>query len=296
MVAALWWPISAAVHRMKLFRKKPKAKRIGLALGGGGARGLAHLPVLETLDELGVQPSAITGTSIGAILGALYASGLSGADIRQIIDHLLLRDIEKFSDVFTRKDLFKGLELIDPSFHRGSFIRGEKFVRFLSESMECSSFEELRIPLSVSATDFSTGREEVFRSGDLLSAVQASMAIPGVFTPVERDGKLLVDGGLVNPLPYSRLPASCDLVIAVDVSGSLKRDAKRPDFLDATLSSFDIVQSALISEQVRREPPDIYLKPDLQGIRILEFNKVGEIYSQSKPIQSELRARLKERL
>lgn len=275
---------------MKLFHKKQK--RIGLALGGGGARGLAHVHVLETLDELGVQPAAIAGTSIGSIMGALYASGLSGSEIRELVDRVLLRDIEKFSDVFTRKGLFKGLELIDPSFHRGSFVSGEKFVRFLSESMECTSFEELQISLAVSAADFVTGREEVFRSGDLLSAVQASMAIPGVFKPVERDGKVLVDGGVVNPLPYRLLAETCDLVIAVDVTGSLDRPQQRPDFIDATLGSFDIMQATLIAEQLRNVQPDIYLRPDLRNIRILEFNKAGEVFKQSRSICDELRDKL----
>ena len=276
---------------MKLFHNKEK--RIGLALGGGGARGLAHVHVLETLDELGVRPSVIAGTSIGAIMGALYASGLSGAEIRTLVDRLLLRDIEKFSDLFSRKDLFRGLELIDPSFHRGSFVSGEKFVRFLSKSMECSLFEELQIPLAVSATDFSTGREAVFRSGDLLSAVRASMTIPGVFRPVEREGMVLVDGGLVNPLPYNLLREECDLIIAVDVTGSLDRSQQRPDFVDATLGSFDIVQASLISEQLRQDPPEIYLRPDLHGIRLLEFFKAGEVFEQSKGIVDELRDRLK---
>jgi len=279
---------------MKLFRKKAKDKKIGLALGGGGARGLAHIHVLETLDELNIRPHAISGTSIGSIMGALYASGLSGNEIRKLVDRLLLRDIEKVSDVFTRKDLLKWVGMIDPSFHRGSLVKGEKFIQFLSESMECSTFEELEIPLAVSTTDFSAGTEAAFCSGDLLSAVRASMAIPGVFSPVEHDGKLLVDGGLVNPLPYSLLRKQCDLVIAVDVSGSLEKEPKRPDFLEATLGSFDIVQSALIAEQLRRDPPDIYLKPDLRGIRILEFNKADQIFEQSESIRDELRQKLRQ--
>ena len=262
---------------MKLFRKKTKGKRIGLALGGGGARGLAHIHVLETLDELGVRPCMISGTSIGSIMGALYASGLSGNKIRKLIDRLIVKKVEKLSDVFTRKDLLKWVELIDPSFHRGALIKGEKFIRFLAESMNCDTFEELKIPLRVSTTDFSTGTEAVFQSGDLLSAVRASMAIPGVFAPVERDGKLLVDGGLVNPLPYTLLRGECDLIIAVDVSGSLEKGFKRPDFFDATLGSFEITQSALIAEQLRFDPPDIYLKPDLSGVRVLEFNKADQV-------------------
>ena len=276
---------------MKLFRRKPK--KIGLALGGGGARGLAHIHVLETLDELGIRPHAIAGTSIGAVLGALYASGLSGVKIRDLVDHLLLRDVEKIQDVLTRKDLLKWVGLIDPSFHRGSLIKGEKIVQFLAESMECSAFEELEIPLSISTTNFTTGREAVFSSGDLLSAVRASMAIPGVFSPVERDGKLLVDGGLVNPIPYSLLRKTCDVILAVDVSGSLERPLKKPDFFDATLGSFDIVQSALIAEQLRCNPPDIYLKPDLRGIRILEFNKAAQIFEQSVSVRVQLAQKLR---
>ena len=279
---------------MKLFRRRQKQpQRIGLALGGGGARGLAHIHVLETLDELGVCPVAISGTSIGSIMGALYASGLSGSDIRKLVDRLLLRDVEKIKDVLTRKDLLKWVGMIDPSFHRGSLIKGEKFVQFLAESMDCNTFEELKIPLTISTTDYCSGIEAVFRSGDLLSAVRASMAIPGVFSPVEHDDKLLVDGGLVNPLPYNLLPKKCDIVIAVDVSGSLEKPLKKPDFFDATLGSFDIVQSSLIAEQLRRAPPDIYLKPDLRGIRILEFNKAGQIFEQSEPVRDELRNKLK---
>jgi NTE family protein len=279
---------------MKLFRKK--AKSIGLALGGGGARGLAHIQVLETLDELGIRPAAISGTSIGSILGALYASGLSGTEIRDLVDRILLRKIEKFSDVFTRGDFFKSVGLIDPAFQKGALLKGERFVRFLSDSMACTAFEELQIPLSISTTDYCSGTEVVFRSGDLPSAVQASMAIPGIFSPVKRDGKLLVDGGLVNPLPYNLLRKTCDLIIAVDVSGSLERPLKKPDFFDATLGSFDIMQSSLIAEQVRRDPPDITLKPDLRNIRILEFNKADQIFEQSAPVREELRRKLSRRL
>lgn len=275
---------------MKLFRRKQRVpKRIGLALGGGGARGLAHIHVLETLDELGIRPHAISGTSIGSIMGALYASGLSGAQIRDLVDRLLLRKIEKFSDVFARGDLFKAIGLIDPAFQKGALLKGERFVRFLSESMNCTTFEELAIPLFVSTTDYCSGRETVFSSGDLLSAVRASMSIPGVFSPVERDGKLLVDGGLVNPLPYNLLRETCDLVVAVDVCGELKKPLKKPDFFDATLGSFDIVQSSLITEQLRRDRPEVYLKPSLYGIRILEFNRADEIFKQSEPIRNEVR-------
>jgi NTE family protein len=119
------------------------------------------------------------------------------------------------------------------------------------------------------------------------------MAIPGVFKPVKHHGKLLVDGGLVNPLPYDLLADRCDFIIAVDVSGSMERPLKNPDFLDATLGSFDIVQSSLIAERFQRLPPDVYLKPALRDIRILEFNRADDIYAQSVGTRTELRQQLK---
>lgn len=278
---------------MKLFRKKKK--KVGLVMGGGGVRGLAHIHVLEMLDELGIQPHIIAGTSIGAVMGALYASGLSGAEIRELAHRVLLRKAEKFSDVFTRKDLLKWVGLIDPAFHKGALLKGERFMRFLSESMKCDSFEELKIPLHISATDFQSGKEVVFSSGDLLSAVRASMAVPGIFSSVERDGKRLVDGGLVNPLPCSLIREDCDVMIAVDVSGSFTRKQKKADFFDATLSGFDIVQSALISEHLKKYNPEIYLKPDLKDIRIFDFNRAENVLEQSEPIRSELSKHWKKR-
>jgi len=280
---------------VKLFHRKAKApKKIGLALGGGGARGLAHLHVFEALDELGVRPHAISGTSIGAVMGSLYASGLSGLEIRNLVDQLLVMKVDKFSDVFTRRDVLKWVKMIDPVFHKGALLRGERFIQFLAESMACTTFEELEIPLRVSTTDYCKGIESVFDSGDLLSAVHASMAIPGIFSPVEREGRLLVDGGLVNPLPYNLLRNDCDFIIAVDVSGSLENPIKPPGFFDAMFSSFSIVQASLISKQLQVDPPDIYLKPNLHGIRLLEFHKSEQILTQSESIRTALLKSAKE--
>lgn len=275
---------------MIFFRRKPK--RIGLALGGGGARGLAHIQVLEALDELGVRPHRIAGTSIGAVMGALYASGLTGKQIRGMVNDLLFRQADKPARRQGRNAL-RWIEFMDPGFHHGGLLKGEKFIRFLSESMQCDRFEDLKIPLQVSTTDYRTGAEAVFSSGDLLSAVRASMAIPGIFTPVEHGGKLLADGGLVNPLPCSLLRPECDFIIAVDVSGSLDQDAQPPAFFDAVFAAFDIIHAALIREQLRNAPPDLYLKPALHGIRILEFNKAERIFEQSASVKDELRRRLK---
>ncbi|MDD3277157.1 MAG: patatin-like phospholipase family protein, partial [Kiritimatiellales bacterium] len=164
---------------MKLFRRKSKGQRIGLALGGGGARGLAHIQVLEALDELGLCPYRIAGTSIGAVMGALYASGLSGKEIRALAHHWHTPHPEKKNGILHRHDLRRWAAMLDPSFDRSGLFKGEKIIQFLSDHVKCTEFEKLKIPLYVTAADYGDASEVVFKSGDLLSAVRASIAIPG---------------------------------------------------------------------------------------------------------------------
>jgi len=279
---------------MKWLRRKPKVRKIGLALGGGGARGLAHIQVLEVLDELGIRPYRIAGTSIGAVVGALYASGLSGREIRALVHQWQTPRPEKRHGILDRHDLRRWAALLDPSFDRSGLFKGEKIIRFLSDFVKCTTFEELEIPLYVVAADYGDASEVVFKSGDLLSAVRASMAIPGVFTPVERDGSLLLDGGVVNPLPYNLLQEECDVVIGVDVGGTRDVDEHhRPTFFDTVIGGFEIMEAALIRNRLQSNPPDIYLKPDLRQIGLLEFNKAEQIFDQSVSVKSELRRKLR---
>jgi NTE family protein len=278
---------------MKWLRKKPKVLKIGLALGGGGARGLAHIQVFETLDELGIRPYRIAGTSIGAVMGSLYASGLSGKEIHALVHQWQTPRPEKRHGILDRRDLRRWAALLDPSFDRSGLFKGEKIIRFLSDFVKCTTFEELKIPLYVTAADYGDASEVVFKSGDLLSAVRASIAIPGVFTPVERDGNLLLDGGVVNPLPYDLLQDECDLVIAVDVGGVRNADEKhRPAFFDTVIGGFEIMEASMIRDRLKSNPPDIYLKPDIRNVGLLEFNKTEQIFHQSAAIKDELRRRL----
>ncbi len=279
---------------MKWLRRQPKVLKIGLALGGGGARGLAHIQVLETLDELGIRPHRIAGTSIGAVMGALYASGLSGKEIRNVIREWQTPRPEKTHGILDRRDLRRWAALLDPTFDRSGLFKGEKIIRFLSDHINCTTFEGLQLPLAVTAADYGDASEVVFKSGDLLSAVRASMAIPGVFTPVERDGHLLLDGGVVNPLPYNLLQDECDLVIAVDVGGVRHVEEKhRPPFFDTIISGFEIMEAALIRNRLQSNPPDIYLKPDIRNVGLLEFHKAEQIFRQSESIKDELRQKLR---
>ena len=275
-----------------MFRRKPK--KIGLALGGGGARGLAHIQIFEALDELGIRPHRMAGASIGAVMGALYASGLSGLEIRDLARLWQAPHPDGRHGMLDRHDLRRWASLLDPSFDRSGLFKGEKVIRFLSDHIKCKTFEALKIPLAVTTADYGDASETVFKSGDLLPAVRASMAIPGVFTPVELDGRLLLDGGVVNPLPYDLLQEECDLVIAVDVGGTRHADEKqRPSFFDTILGSFEIMEASMILHRLKFNPPDIYLKPDLRNISLFDFYKADQIFEQSEPVKAELRARLK---
>lgn len=263
-------------------------KKIGLALGGGGARGLAHIPMLEVFDELGIRPHRLVGTSIGAVMGALYAAGVAGADIRKGVQRMLVAKDGSFRTALQRKDSFKWLQLLDVEFGHGGLLKGDKFMDFLYEAMRISCFEDLKIPLKVVATDFYSSEQVVIHSGELLDAVKASMAIPGVFTPVRRDGRILIDGGSVNPVPFDLLD-DCDIVIAINVMGEHPAPRRQmPSLFRVVLSTFDIMQKSIISEKLRRIQPDVYITPEIIDVDILEFYKAEQIYEQAKPARQKL--------
>ena len=137
----------------------------------------------------------------------------------------------------------------------------------------------------------------VLDSGPLKPAVQASMALPGIFTPVERDGRVLIDGGTVNPLPYDVLMQSCDVVIAIDINTAKEVAPESvPGYFDTVFGSIQIMQQAIVDREIRANPPDIYIKPELHGIRTLQFNRADEVYRQAQPAKEELKRRLTEEL
>jgi NTE family protein len=270
-------------------------KKIGLTLGGGGAKGFAHLPVLEVFDELGIKPYCITGTSIGAIMGALYASGHTAADIADMFKRLIVPPNTRFKDIFGNKDVLKIFDLIDPHFSLKpqGLLKGEKLLSFLYDQMQISTFEELKIPLKVVATDFWRKEQVVFQSGDLLPAVRASMALPYIFTPVCDGERVLVDGGLVNNVPHDLLDPKCDLRIAVDIMGETSQPRNKiPSPRDAILHSYQVMMNATSQEKRINHPVDIYLQPPLIDIEILDFHKPWEIYEQSCAIKDTFKRQL----
>jgi NTE family protein len=258
-------------------------KKIGLALGGGGAKGFAHLPILEVFDELGIRPWCITGTSIGAVLGALYASGHSAAGIVEMIEQLLGQRGASSRKILPARESFKILSMIDPhlSFKPQGLIKGEKFLGFLYEQMQVSTFEELQIPLKTVAVDFWRRKEVVFDSGELLPAVRASMAIPYIFTPVLRDDRVLVDGGLMNNVPHDLLDPECDLRIAVDIMGERSTSrSKPPTALEAVFHTYEVMIDAIAQEKRASHPVDIYVRSPLQDVDVLDFHKAEAVYKQ----------------
>jgi NTE family protein len=286
-------PLSIAPPRDQIaVRRNHAMKKIGLALGGGGAKGIAHIPMLELLDELGVRPHRIAGTSIGAIMGGLYAAGRTGAQIRQLIARTVITKSDSIKSALKKKDAFKVLGLFDPDIKQRGLFKGDKFIRFLFDAIGVADFSGLKIPLRVVAADFWKSEQVVLESGDLLSAIKASMGLPGIFTPVKIGDRILIDGGGVNPLPHDLL-GDCDTIIAIDVMGDIAGDAtKVPHLARVVLGTFDIMQNSIIAAKLKHSPPDIYIKPAITGIDILDFHMADEIYQQAAPAVAELRHKL----
>jgi NTE family protein len=268
-----------------------KQVRVGVALGGGGARGLAHILMLEVLDELKIRPYRIAGTSIGAVIGSLYASGMTAQKIKRLVDDLTVSEDESWLSSLFEEDVSRWWRMIDLQLGRGGLLDTAAFGTFLQESLGVSRFKELQIPLKVVAVNFWNRKQVVFDNGELIPAIQASIAIPGFFSPVQHNGQVLVDGGLVNPVPYDLLFDDCDIVIAIDVLGNRTPDTenKGPSYFETVFNTYQILQDSIIKEKINYLPPHIYIRPDLENIRVLDFNRVSEIYSQARPAQEKLR-------
>lgn len=268
--------------------------KIGLALGGGGAKGLAHILMLQVLDELNLRPHRIAGTSIGAIMGALYASGMSGKEIQQLVDRLTIsKDESWFSGLF-EEDVGRWWDIIEIQLGSGGLVDTHGLATFLREIIHTTQFEDLHIPLKVVAADFWERTQVVFDRGDLFPALQASIALPGLFSPMHYKGRVLVDGGLVNPVPYDLLFDECEVVVAIDVLGNrTPRSDTEPGYFENTFNTFQIMQASILREKIKNRPPHIFIHPDLNNIRVLDFNRFEEIYEQAIPARNELRRALR---
>jgi len=296
--------------------KNARARKIGLALGSGSARGWAHIGVINALTEAGIHVDYVAGTSVGAVVGAVYASGR----------------IDSFKDVVLQLDWKKIAFFLDVVFPKSGLIDGNKIAEFIRSHVEEKNIEDLSLPFCAVSTDLATGNEVIIKDGDIIEAVRASISVPGVFTPVRKNGAILVDGGLVNPVPVSVVrEMGADVVIAVDLNhdivgkkgisktsilnssalaprlrtsegltkGSRILDAlnKRletldlaalthirqwmsrgplPNIFEIIMSSINIMETQITATKLKADHPALLIQPHLGHIRFLEFNRAEE--------------------
>ncbi|MFD2236772.1 patatin-like phospholipase family protein [Aureimonas populi] len=261
--------------------------RIGLALGGGGARGLAHIHVLAAFDDLGVKPRCIAGSSIGALIGAAYAGGMSAAEIEEyVVDHLGKRRLVLGHLWRTRAASFADF-LADGGMRLGQLNAERVLTEFLPIGMP-RTFESLSLPLTVTATRFYGACGCGVSSGDLVSALAASIALPAVFRPVRRDGQVLIDGGICNPLPYDLLAGMCDLTVAVDVTGppeAPEGPEPMPSPVDTMLGSSQLMMHSIIETRRAHAPPDLLIRPPVSNYRVLDFLRVAVILAETAHVR-----------
>ena len=298
---------------------RASARRIGLALGSGAARGWAHVGAIRALEERHIRADYVAGTSIGALVGAAYAAG----NIDVLEGEILRLDWKRVLYFFS-----------DPSFHRSGLVDGKKIADFLRSQVSGFDMESLPTPIHVVATDLTSGKEVCLVSGDIIDALRASFAIPGIFTPVEMNGTILVDGGLVNPLPVGVARGmGSDFVIAVDVGrattgsttppvlqthetnndcnrdsssssvgvqllkslsdlidtldiaplAALRRRSQKmplPHVFEVLMASINIMEMGITETRLKTEPADLLIRPALGHIGFFEFNRAEEAIAE----------------
>jgi NTE family protein len=213
------------------------------------------------------------------------------------VDSLTVSESESWLQSLFSEDVGRWFDFIELELGRGGLVDTSAFIRYLHDKLGTDRFEDLKIPLDVVATDVWSRQQVVFSSNELLPAIRASIAIPGLFEPVHYNGHVLVDGGLVNPVPYDLLFADCDIVIAVDVLGKRTPDSKDgPGYFENTFNTFQIMQASIMREKRRLRRPDIYLQPAIENVRVLEFYKAEEVYKQARKEKERLQRYLHQEL
>jgi len=246
----------------ELSRKAPTSAppdlAIGVALGGGFARGIAHVGVLKVLEQENIPVRVICGTSVGALIGACYCSGLSAAEMEEV----------------ARKTRFTSFARWTLS--RCGFASNDRMIDYLSRTLKCQTFQELRIPLGVTATDFNTGEPVVFHSGPIIDPVRASCAYPGMFLPIEIGGRHLVDGMLSYPVPTRPVrEMGADRVIAVHLKGTWSNGGPPRHLFDVIGQSFAIAQDAMAPAW--RGAADLVVEPEVAGFAYDDFKRAADL-------------------
>ncbi|MBK5950681.1 patatin-like phospholipase family protein [Rhodobium orientis] len=262
--------------------------KVGLALGGGGARGMAHIAVIQAFDDLGIRPTAISGASIGAMIGAGYASGMTGAEIREFATDTFANRADVLGRLWKVRP--KGLSELFGNRGIARFDAERVTQMFLPDTI-APTFEELQTPLTIVAADFYGWCEADISSGPLLPAVAASIAIPVIFKPVVLDGRIMVDGGVINPLPFDTLPKDVDIVVAVDVVGGPEPGdhGGLPNATESIFGATQLLMHSILREKLKLRRPDILVRPDINAFRVLDFLKTAEIMRATAPLRETLK-------
>lgn len=290
------------------------SKKIGLALGSGSARGWAHIGVIKALEEAGIVVDCVAGTSIGALIAAIYASG-NFDKLEQAALELNRKEILSFSDIILSKS---------------GIIDGRKIANLIEPYVLKTAMESLPLPLGIVATNIVTGQEVVIREGDIVEAIRASFSLPGIFTPVQKDGHNLVDGGLVNPVPVSTVKdMGADFIIAVDLNNVVEAETDQnesittetskpknalssvekmasavneklrfikfskagfiglrnmndsaPSIFQVLMGSLRIMKRRIVHLNLEADPPDILIQPNLGHINLFDFHNAEEIIAE----------------
>ena len=228
--------------------------RIGLALGGGAARGFAHVGVIQVLEEAGIRPVMVAGTSAGSLVAAFYASGKTGKQLQHVAETMEEAAIADWTL---------------PLFNRG-MLRGDALARYVNSQVGSRLIEELSMPLGIVATDLNSGQSMLFQRGDTGTAVRASSAVPAVFQPVRISGREYVDGGLVSPVPVrAARQMGAELVIAVDISNPPEGNASGGT-LDVLLQTFTIMSKSINYFELKEA--DVVVRPALPGVSSSDFS------------------------
>ena len=281
---------------------EPRRPRIGLALGSGAARGWAHVGVIRALEQAGIRPDLVCGTSVGALVGAAYAAG----------------ELERFERWLRGMRMKDVLSFVDVGLN-GGMLKGERLMEFFRRNFVDRPIEELGLPYAAVATELRSGVEVWLREGSTVDAVRASIALPALFSPVVREGRLLVDGALVNPIPVSLARAmGADRVIAVDLSSdvlgrhlsdvvppapnpsgkwlrkmrgqldllrsrrAVEGGPRMPSMLDVMASSINIMQVRIARSRLAGEPPDATVSPHLGHLGLLDFHRAAEAIDEGR--------------
>ncbi len=250
--------------RVALIKKGIRRKTVGLALGSGAARGLAHIGVIKVLEDNSIPIDAIVGCSAGALVGGAYACGMSVREMTDLALSIRQPDIIRYLDL--------GLA------GRYGLFRGNNVTRLIKDLTGGCSFIETKMPFIAVATNIKSGEEMAFETGEIWSAIRASISIPGIFAPHRIEGEYYVDGAVSNPVPSDYLTAiGIDVVIGVDVVPDVAKTMAEgaPSLVTVLLNSFDIFQERLVKMVIHHS--DVRIRPSIEGIQAHEFYRAGEI-------------------